>query len=370
MKVAFFIGGLNRGGTETLVLDTFRRWNDLPFESILIYRNDGDLSDDYRATGIKMIRIKPRGIKLGYVFQLRRVLQRERVDILHAQTLLNAFLGLFCISFSRTKLIVSFHGLFSSVTDRLLTHFVLWFADASIFVSDYVQKWYMHHSWGFPKNRAFVVYNGIDFSKLDKQYSRPDFFQNKNPISEERSVKLAMVGSFVEGRSQLFVCKCLKELRDKGVGTFQFYFIGKRVGVDPDRFDDCVKYCTNNGLIDRVHFLGERNDVPSILQHIDGFVYSTVHDTFGIAVVEAIAAGVPVIVNDWAVMNEITENGQLAILYESNNIDDCISKMEQLILRPDLYRVDAKAAMRVVRLKYSIDNHINALFKVYEKTVI
>ena len=45
MKVAFFIGSLNRGGTETLVLDTFRRKEVLPYECILIYRSEGELSE-------------------------------------------------------------------------------------------------------------------------------------------------------------------------------------------------------------------------------------------------------------------------------------------------------------------------------------
>ena len=87
MKVAFFIGSLNRGGAEILVLDTLRKRNTAPFESILIYRNDGDLSDEYRATGVPMFRIKPTGTKLGYVPRLRRLLKKEKVDILHTQTL-------------------------------------------------------------------------------------------------------------------------------------------------------------------------------------------------------------------------------------------------------------------------------------------
>ena len=94
MKVAYFIGSLNRGGTETLVLDTFRRKEVAPYESILVYRKEGDLSEAYRATGVPMFRIQPTGLKLGYIPKLRRLLRKEGVDILHTQTHLNAFLGI------------------------------------------------------------------------------------------------------------------------------------------------------------------------------------------------------------------------------------------------------------------------------------
>ena len=73
MKVAYFIGGLNRGGTETLVLDSFRKNRSAPFESILVYRNDGELSESYCATGVPMFRIKPKGLKLAYIPQIRKL---------------------------------------------------------------------------------------------------------------------------------------------------------------------------------------------------------------------------------------------------------------------------------------------------------
>ena len=71
--------------------------------------------------------------------------------------------------------------------------------------------------------------------------------------------------------------------------------------------DFVLKYCEDNNL-DNVYFLGGRGDVPALLKVMDGFVYSSVHDTFGIAVVEAMAAGLPVVVNDYEVMKEVCGN--------------------------------------------------------------
>ena len=362
MKVAFFIGGLNRGGAETLVLDTFQKKDVSLFESILIYRNEGNLSAEYRATGVPMFRIKPRGRKIGYISQLRKLLRDEKVDILHTQTLLNAFLGLFCVCFLRTKLVASFHGLFPSMKYRFLFHPVMWFSNASLFVSDYVRKWYIQHTRFAPKHRCHIVYNGVDFAKLDKQYIVPDFLAQTDPLS----VKLAMVGSFVDGRSQDFLCRCLQRLCDDGTDNFQFFFVGRRSEDEPERYDKCVSFCREHDMLDRVHFVGGRSDVPAILQHIDGFVYSSDHDTFGIAVVEAIAAGVPVLVNDWDVMKEITDNGKTATLYDTKNVESCVEKMKDLIENPGRHKRAALSHAQVIREQFSIERHIRRLFEIYQ----
>lgn len=369
MKVAFFIGSLNRGGTETLVLDTFRRKEAAPYESILIYRSEGELSDAYRATGVPMFRIKPTGLKLGYIPRLRRLLKKEGVDILHTQTHLNAFIGVFCTLFSKVRLVVTFHGFTLSWLDRIYTQLGLWCADASVFVSRYVRDWYLKRTVYVPRRRCHVVYNGIDFSKFDQTYDVPEFLEN-NGATSPGIAKMAMVGNFSSARSQILICQALKILKDRNVGNFRFYFVGKKTNSDPEEFDNCVNYCCDNGLLDTsVFFLGGRSDVPAILQHMDAFVYATNRDTFGIAVIEAVASGLPAIVNDWEVMKEVTNNGEWATLYKTMDVDDCADKIEEFLKNKEQRKEAALRHAEVVRWRYSIENHIQNLNKVYEKAL-
>lgn len=364
MKVAYFIGSLNRGGAEMLTLDICRKKDYAPYEMILVYRNDGELTDEFRATGVPMFRIKPRGFVFRYFGEIRKLLKKENVNLLHAQTLMNGVIGVLCALFTNLKIVTSFHGLLDTFYKRVLRHINIWWANETVFVSNYVRDWYIQHTLFCKKEKCNVVYNGICLDKYDYDYPIPNVLR-----SEEKRLKFGCVGNFVAERTQMVICKSIKRLDDYGIKQFDFYFVGKRIEGEEKCYDDCVRYCEENRLLDRVHFVGSRGDVMAILQHLDGFVYSTAKDTFGIAVVEAMLAGLPVLVNDWEVMREVTCGGKYAMLFDTGNEEDCCLKMKEMIDNIDLFCMKAKNQVKKIRDLYSIENHINGLSIVYNKCI-
>ena len=166
----------------------------------------------------------------------------------------------------------------------------------------------------------------------------------------------------------MVIVKALHKLNiksEKLKENFDFYFVGRRDDKEPWRYDECVNFCEENNLTN-VHFLGDREDVPALLKTMDGFVYSTEHDTFGIAVIEAIAAGVPVIVNDWDVMMEVTNNGKWATIYPTENAERLADEIESLINHPAEYKKMAEDHAKQVRADYSIESHIKNVNSIYK----
>jgi glycosyltransferase involved in cell wall biosynthesis len=98
---------------------------------------------------------------------------------------------------------------------------------------------------------------------------------------------------------------------------------------------------------------------------MDAFIYATDHGTFGIAVIEAIAAGLPTFVNDWEVMTEVTGNGKWASVYKSNDAEDFCAKFMDFVANIDQYKKQAIDNAKAVREEYSIEKHIDTLDKVY-----
>lgn len=368
MKIAYFIGSLNRGGAESLILDICRRSTIAPYDFICVYRHDGNMSSDFFNSGASLIRVPKKYGILRYLYYLRKTFSEEQVTIVHSQTTSNTLLLSIALIGTGIKIITTFHGYNFGKAPWWQRTLVYQKSDKILCVSEH-QKQYYEKMWELPiTNKLQVVYNGIDFTKIDNVKTKI-----VNQL-ESDGVKLVMVGNFVDVRSQMVIVKAIDILRNRGVTNFDFYFVGKRVEKEHELYDNCVKYCEENEL-KNVHFLGSRGDVPEILKTVDGFVYSTAHDTFGIAVIEATAAGLPIVVNNWPVMSEVCNLGlsdttRAIRFFRTNDVDDCAQKMEELLKdiksNQKVLREQCQQAADAAKKKYAIQNHINQLNTIYQ----
>lgn len=363
IKVAYMLGSLNRGGTETLILDVFRNADKAPFQFIGIHRKGGAYKDDFYAAGPKMIQCAPKRFGLvRYVLKLRQILIREQITIVHAQQTLDWVYAWLVTIGTGIQVVETFHGYDFEAKwfNKFIVRLSIRIANAVCFVSASERDYYIDAYCIRNTQNLHVVYNGIDFAKIVS--AKPSLeFANLFP-----RIRLAMVGNFVSGRSQNIIVKSIHVLRKRGITNFDFYFIGRRVDAEAWRYDNCVKYCVENRL-KNVHFLGGRGDVPALLKVMDGFVYSTDHDTFGIAIVEAIAAGLPIVVNDWSVMQEVCGESNDGIRYfKTDDADDAANKIVELLEHLPESKKAARDNAKIIKEKYSIESHIERLNKVYE----
>lgn len=366
MKVAHLIGSLNRGGTETLLLDLIspnKAGCDLEF--IVIHRKGGSLQQNFQEVGVSIHELPSIVNKFVYLKRLRGLLIEHKIEIIHAHQSLDAFYAYFACIGLDIRIVLSFHGYDygNGRVSNSITNFIIHKTDVNIFVSQHVKKYYLEKYQ--LKGNNIVLYNGIGVRKVNPLYAkslRTDFAINDDTLV------LGTVGNFVAGRDQFTLCKFLNLLKKKYI-QFHFFFVGARNDKEPHLYDVCYQYCLENDLAPNVSFLGSRSDVPSILKQLDAFIYSTDHDTFGIAVVEAMMAGVTTFVNDWEVMNEITENGKFATIYKTKNEQNLLLKFEDFLANIDGYKHISEVKSAVVKEKYSIGNHLAGLHKIYHELI-
>ena len=356
MKTAYLLGSLNRGGTETLLLDVFRNADKADFEFIGIHRKNGALKNDFYASKQKFIQLAPKfPFDIVYFFKLRKLLKKENIQIVHTQQFIDAFYAKIACFGTKIKVVQTYHGF---EKDNLLLRFIIKKTDKNFFVSDYQRDFYIK-KYNLKSEKQATVYNGISFEKIDKvtDFIPLEFRKNSDLL-------LGAVGNFNSVRNQMTICRFLNLLNRQNI-DFQFVFAGAKVENEAFLYDKCYNFCKENNLLDKVHFLGVRNDVPAILKQLDAFIYSTNHDTFGIAVIEAIAAELPVFVNDWAVMKEITDNGNFAYLYKTKDENDLLEKFLLFLQNKNRYDQQAKKSALAIRKKFSIENHIKKLSNEY-----
>lgn len=357
MKVAYYIGSLNQGGSEALLLDICRNHSLAPYDMVCIHRKKGVLYDDFLKAGVPFKQIPCKRNVVRHILKLRQWIKHQQVDIIHAQTSLCALYAILATMGMKIRVVTTFHGLGFNKTNRLYQRIVFSGSSQLVFVSRQTQDIFLKDCPQISPQKCNVVYNGISFEKFALCEKRD---------SQDPLVRMGMVGSFRAARNQIFVCRFLKRLKDEGV-LFHFDFVGPRCKGEEYCYDDCVQYCQANGLEKDVSFLGTRKDVPQILNGWDAYIYATHFDTFGISVVEAIATGIPVFVNDWPVANEVTKDGECAIIYRSDDIEDLWSKFQQFIQHRKAYA--EKAAMNALEIRnmFSIKQHIENISQVYNK---
>jgi glycosyltransferase involved in cell wall biosynthesis len=250
---------------------------------------------------------------------------------------------------------------FSYLSKKINRH-VLKYSDLTIFVSK-TQRDYFLKKYRLEHEKTTVLYNGIDFTKFDN-------YQHKSLREEFKippgSLLLGSVGNFNQGRDQLSICRFLRLLNETDI-NFTFIFAGSQSSSAPWFWDNCQKFVQENKLSEKVIFAGPRYDVPNFNSQLDAFIYSTEHDTFGIAIIEAMLMGVPVFINDWKVFFEITDSGKHANLFKSKDESSLLECFIDFLNNRENYIQKAKQGAEWVRKKYSIQTHTSNLLHIYKE---
>ena len=164
------------------------------------------------------------------------------------------------------------------------------------------------------------------------------------------------------------IIEAMYRLRLEGINNIGLYIVGNTPKEEQYLLNYYKNLCNKYGIEDVVHFVGGRNDVPAILQHSDIYIMSSI-ETFGISIVEAMMSGVPVIVNDFDVMKEVTENGKLAMLYKTNDATDLANIINKVVNNIDHYKNFALQNASYVKNQYSIGVHKERLGSLYNHVI-
>jgi len=363
-RIAIMMGSLNRGGAETLLLDLIRNSRAGGIEFVLIHRKKGDLYENFVNTGVTIIQVAPFArIDPFYFFRLRSVILNNRIKLVHAHYHLDGFYSILACIGTGIKTVVTFHGFGKKKPGwyRFILRFLIKNCSNCFFVSKTQLEHYKQHYKTLSPAKTRVIYNCIDINKF--------FDAGPGNIRQElglpaSQILLGSVGNFNHVRDQITICKALKVLKEKQI-LFNFIFVGARQNHAGHLYDQCVDYCLKNGLSRQVFFLGSRQDVPALLKQMNAFVYASNNDTFGIAVIEAMAAGVPVIVNNWKVMLEITEQGKFAEIYFTGDHHHLAEKISNFTLNKNTYKIKAEKIAKQVIKKHDVSTYLQTLKKVY-----
>ncbi|MCA1566495.1 MAG: glycosyltransferase [Acidobacteria bacterium] len=369
MRVLHLLDSLNRGGAETLALDVCRNARTAGLDLTFAATGGGELEDDFRSSGAHFVRLSRRApLDLKLTGQLRQLIRERAVEVVHCHQAVEALHAYLATRGNpRVRRVLSFHLCAADTKNRLALKFLAPRMDANVAVSQDLLAC-LDAEGGFATAKNFhVVYNGVDAARLRRAATGAGDLRRELKLPEG-DLLLGMIGNFYPDarKDQLTVCRALPAVFRR-VSNAHFAFAGGHTGEGATRiYQECVDYCREQGIADRVHFLGLRADVADVLGALDIFVFSSRKDSFGVAVVEAMLAGVPAVVSDIGALLEVTDGGEYAAVFRTGDADDLARRLFELVEdRARRVRL-ADAARRWAAAEFGIETHIANLLKLYK----
>ena len=132
---------------------------------------------------------------------------------------------------------------------------------------------------------------------------------------------------------------------------------------DGPRLGELQQLIDELDLTEVVHLLGRRDDVPELLGSADLFAFSTTAaEGFGIALVEAMAAGLPVIASDVPACREVLAEGAAGLLVPAGDVQAWTSALQELMAQPKTRQQLARAAAERAKT-YAIETCANRWYQ-------
>lgn len=123
----------------------------------------------------------------------------------------------------------------------------------------------------------------------------------------------------------------------------------------PEYFSSLQELAAKLGVEDKVIFAGkvEDDEVRDFYCACDAFLFPNENQTWGLAVLEAMACGSPVLVSQGAAVHEVLTDGENAVLFPARKPDTLAQKIHYLVNQPQERNRIAQAGMALVRTKYN-----------------
>lgn len=211
-----------------------------------------------------------------------------------------------------------------------------------------------------PADRTRLIYSGV-------RMPNPEISREKarEALGYDNSVFIVTtVANLFPYKGHTNIVKALAAIADKLPQPWAFLCVGRDSGVG----GDINKLCHKLGIAGNVHVLGERSDVRELLAASDLFVLAPTHnESLSYAILEAMAAGCPVVATAIGGNAEAIADGWNGLIVKPNDIDDLGAAILKLARNPDLRNsMGLRARERSEKLFPIVRSH-NNYHKLYDE---
>ena len=356
-RLTFLVTELDAGGAERMLSELVCRLDrDRWQSSVICLGRPGRLVDRLERSGIEVICLGARGAgDLRVLYGLVRELRRRRPALLqtwlyHANVAgavagclagVGRIVGGIRVAERRAGLRLRFERWTGCCVERhvCVSRGVAEFAAAA----------------GLSSSKLVVIPNGVDADRFEG-VAPADLASLGIPPATR---VLLVIGRLDRQKAPARAVEVLARLAEAR-GDVHLLFVG-----DGPLFRQLERVAADNGLTDRVHLAGRRGDVPALLAAGQALLLPSRWEGMPNVVLEAMAAGLPVIAGDVEGIDELIETGESGLVVPAGDVEQLADATAQGLDDDQFARRLGDAARSRVRLRFSLDLMVRRYDELY-----
>ncbi len=356
MNILQILPELNVGGVETGTVDLSRYLVVHGHKSVVV-SNGGALVAQLQSDGSKHYTLpvhkKNPFTALRCVAKLIAIIQKEKIDIVHARSRVPAWIAFFACRKTEAHFLTTCHGYYSH-------HFfssVMGWGKMIIAISEVIGR-HMVQDFGVPAQNIRVIPRSVDLQKFNLP---------RVPKTDEKAFTIVMIGRITPLKGHSYFLKAMARVIHC-IPKVKIQIIGDAPPKKQPYKDELILLVNRLGISKQVEFLGNRRDIPELLSRADCLVLSTItQEAFGRVIIEAQAAGVPVVATAVGGVAEIIEHEKTGLLVQPKEIEAMADAVVRILKDTKLRASLVIEAKKKIEARYTLARMADATIAVYEE---
>lgn len=326
-------------------------------ESILACTEGSAIAERAAQEGFRVEAMACTGeIDLEFMLRLRHLMRTENPDLVHLHSRRGAdSLGLLAAKWTSTPVIISRRV--DNPENPWIAKIKYGLCSQVITISEAIRQVLIRT--GIKEKKITCVRSAVVPSRFMPTISRSEFLDDMN-LSQD-SLVVAVVAQLIERKNHIGLLRALAEADDRLPSNTQVLLFGQ--GPLQENLQNAV---VNLNLQDRVRFAGFRDDLNEFIGHIDLLVHPAKMEGLGVSLIEAAAAGVPIIGNPAGGIPEIVRNQENGLLVDCTNPTALADAICNLCNDQQARNQMGEAGRQLVATEFSVDAMVEGNLAVYQ----
>ncbi len=360
--VAMVINELGLGGAERVVVDLAGGLRAHGYATVIIsLDHDGVLAHVASSAGAEVVplglgRANPRTLAV-----LTDVLRSRTIDVLHLHLPRAGVLGrLVARRLGLHPVVYTEHNVWPGygAVIRRLNQWTLPWTDHVVAVSQTVRRWLLAH--GVPADRVTAIANGIDVDGLRRRAAQGPSLRHLLGLPGGAPV----VGTVANLHPRKGLDTLIAAVARLHAGWPEMHLAV--IGRDDGMSARLRKLAEEAGVGASVHLMGARDDVPALLSQFSVFVLPSRVEGMPIALLEAMALGVPVVVTPVGGIPEAVKDGRDGIHIPVGDFRALALAMDRLLRAPEEAARFGRVAARRIAQEFSLERMAGDHARLYD----